>query len=193
MTSNQHFVPVQGTLTADPELKYLPSGVAAAELSLAFNPRTFDKNSGEWKDGEPTFFNCQAYGYLAEGIAAHPDLRRGKRAIGYGRISTRSWEDKNGGGKRSRDEYVLDAFGPDVSFYAKDQEQGGQAGGGQYGGQQGGGQYAGGGNAGGGQWAQNQGGGPATGGQSDPWAGTTSQTGGGQWGHNPNQGGGQWG
>lgn len=182
MTSNQHHVPVQGTLTADPELKYLPSGVAAAEFSLAFNPRSFDKNSGEWKDGEPTFFNCQAYGYLAEGIAAHPDLRRGKRAIGYGRISTRSWEDKNGGGKRSRDEYILDSFGPDVTYYAKDQNQDGQ-----YGGQQGGG------NAGGGQWAQNQGGGPASGGQADPWAGASPQTGGGQWGHNPNAGGGQWG
>lgn len=180
MPSNQHLVPVQGTLTADPELKFLSSGRAVAEFSLAFNPRSFDKASGEWKDGEPTFFNCQAWGDLAEGIAAHPDLRRGKRALGYGRISTRSWEDKNGGGKRSRDEYVLDAFGPDVTYYARDQQQSGgqQTGAQQYG--NGGPQQS------GGQWAQNQSGG------NDPWANTAPQSGGGQWGQNPNAGGGQW-
>ena len=174
MTSNQHYMTVQGTLTADPELKYLQGGTAAVSFSLAFNPRTYNKEAGAWQDGTPTYFDCAAYGKLAEGIAAHPDLRRGKRALGYGRISTRTWEDKNGGGTRSRDETILDSFGPDVTWYADDQNRDGggpQQGGGYGGPQQGGGT-----------------GGPAA---ADPWAAAQPQQGGGYGG--PQQGGGQWG
>ena len=175
MTSNQHYMTVQGTLTADPELKYLQGGTAAVSFSLAFNPRTYNKEAGAWQDGTPTYFDCAAYGKLAEGIAAHPDLRRGKRALGYGRISTRTWEDKNGGGTRSRDETILDSFGPDVTWYADDQNRDG--GGPQQGGPQQGGPQQGGGT-----------GGPAA---ADPWAAAQPQQGGGYGG--PQQGGGQWG
>ena len=179
MTSNQHYMPVQGTLTADPELKYLQSGSAVVNMSLAFNPRVYDRDAGEWKDGEATFFNCTAYGKLAEGIAAHPDMRRGKRALGYGRISTRTWDDKNGGGRRSRDEYILDACGPDVTFYADDQQRGPQ-GGGQPGSQSAPPSQS----SPGGGWGA-PGPGPQQGGQADPWAASAPQQGGWQWGQNP--------
>lgn len=191
MSSRQHYATVQGTITADPELKRLENGCAVVNISLAFNPRTYNRDSGEWvKAEQATFFNCSAFGDLAEGIAAHPDLRQGALAIGYGRVSTRAWEDRNGGGKRTRDEYILDSLGPDVTFYARNaQQNGGQVAGSQQQGSQWGSQQQGSAPAGqqwGGAAQQQQQG-------SDPWASSQPQQSGGQWGQNPNAGGGQWG
>ena len=154
-------ITVVGNLTADPELRFTPSGAAVANFTVASTPRTFDKNTNEWKDGDALFLRCAVWREAAENVAE--SLHKGTAVIVQGRLKQRSFETKEGE-KRTVVELDVDEVGPTLkrasAKVTKAQRSGG--GGGQsYGG--GGGNSGGSGNGGGGGAAQ-------SGGGSDPWA-----------------------
>ena len=87
-------ITVVGNLTADPELRFTPSGAAVANFTVASTPRTFDRRRGEWKDGEALFLRCNIWRQAAENVAE--SLTRGARVIVSGRLKQRSYETKEG-------------------------------------------------------------------------------------------------
>ncbi|MGH8880012.1 MAG: single-stranded DNA-binding protein [Stackebrandtia sp.] len=127
-------ITVVGNLTDDPELRYTPSGAAVAKFRVASTPRTFDKQSGEWKDGEALFLSCNAWRQLAENVAE--SLSRGSRVVVQGRLRQRSYETREGE-KRTVYELEADEIGPSLKYAtAKVQKvsRGGGGGGGRSGG-----------------------------------------------------------
>lgn len=93
---NQLPITIVGNVTAAPELRFTPAGVAVVKFTVAHNPRWYDKQAGEWKDGTPTFFDCGAWRDLAEHAAE--SLPSGARVILIGNIRTDEWE-SDGRGK----------------------------------------------------------------------------------------------
>ncbi|MZD09009.1 single-stranded DNA-binding protein [Streptomyces sp. SID5785] len=179
-------ITVVGNLVDDPELRFTPSGAAVAKFRVASTPRTFDRQTNEWKDGESLFLTCSVWRQAAENVAE--SLQRGMRVIVQGRLKQRSYEDREGV-KRTVYELDVEEVGASLrSATAKVTKTSGRGGQGGYGG--GGGQQQGG---GGGGWGggpsggQQQGGGGAP--ADDPWA-TGSPAGGGQ---QQGGGGGGWG
>lgn len=106
-------ITVIGNLTADPELKFTPSGAAVANFTVASTPRTLDKASGEWKDGEALFLRCNIWRQAAENVAE--TLTRGARVIVSGRLRQRSYETR-GGEKRTVMELEVDEVGPSLKY-----------------------------------------------------------------------------
>ena len=103
-----------GNLTNDPELRFTPSGSAVANFTIASTPRTFDKNSNEWKDGETLFLRCSVWREAAENVAE--TLQKGMRVIAQGRLTQRSYEDKKTGEKRTVVELEVDEIGPSLKY-----------------------------------------------------------------------------
>ncbi|MFG3282768.1 single-stranded DNA-binding protein [Streptomyces sp. NPDC048111] len=177
-------ITVVGNLVDDPELRFTPSGAAVAKFRVASTPRTFDRQTNEWKDGESLFLTCSVWRQAAENVAE--SLQRGMRVVVQGRLRQRSYEDREGV-KRTVYELDVEEVGPSLknatAKVTKTTGRGGQGGYGGGGQQQGGGSW--GGAPSGGQ--QSGGGAPAD----DPWAssapagGSQPQSGGG--------GGGGWG
>ena len=179
-----------GNLVDDPELRFTPSGAAVAKFRIASTPRTFDRQTNEWKDGESLFLTCNVWRQPAENCAE--TLQRGMRVIVQGRLRQRTYETKEGE-KRTVFEVEVDEVGPSLrsatAKVTKAQRSGGQGGpGGGFGGNGGGG-FGGGGQqgGGGGGWGGNSGGGQS-GPSDDPWASSAPAPGGQQGG-----GGGGWG
>ena len=175
-------ITVVGNLTADPELRFTPSGAAVANFTVASTPRTFDKNSNEWKDGEALFLRCTVWRQAAENVAE--SLHRGAAVIVQGRLKQRSFETKEGE-KRTVIELDVEEVGPSLKFASaqvnRNPREGGSGGGNWGGGNQGqGGNFGGGGSAGG-----NTGGGAAGAG----WGGNQGGFGGGNAGGGGNFGG----
>ncbi|MEU3402549.1 single-stranded DNA-binding protein [Streptomyces sp. NPDC006670] len=172
-------ITVVGNLVDDPELRFTPSGAAVAKFRVASTPRTFDRQTNEWKDGESLFLTCSVWRQAAENVAE--SLQRGMRVIVQGRLRQRSYEDREGV-KRTVYELDVEEVGPSLknatAKVAKTTGRGGQGG---YGG---GGQQQ-----GGGSWGAPSGG-PQGGGapSDDPWAssapagGQQQGGGGGGWG-----------
>src|SRR4051812_38710859 len=106
-------ITVVGNLTADPELRFTQSGAAVASFTVASTPRTFDKASGEWKDGDALFMRCSAWRQVAENVAE--SLTRGSRVLVTGRLRQRSFETKEGE-KRTVMELEVDEIGPSLRF-----------------------------------------------------------------------------
>jgi len=104
---------VIGNLTADPELRFTPSGAAVASFTVASTPRTFDRASGEWKDGEALFLRCNIWRQAAENVAE--SLTRGARVIVNGRLKQRSFETREGE-KRTVVELDVDEIGPSLRY-----------------------------------------------------------------------------
>ncbi|GAA3859913.1 single-stranded DNA-binding protein [Saccharothrix violaceirubra] len=102
-----------GNLTADPELRFTQSGAAVASFTVASTPRTFDRQSGEWKDGEALFLRCNVWRQVAENVAE--SLTRGARVIVTGRLRQRSFETKEGE-KRTVVELEVDEIGPSLRY-----------------------------------------------------------------------------
>jgi single-strand DNA-binding protein len=176
-------ITVVGNLVDDPELRFTPSGAAVAKFRVASTPRTFDRQTNEWKDGESLFLTCSVWRQAAENVAE--SLQRGMRVIVQGRLKQRSYEDREGV-KRTVYELDVDEVGASLrSATAKVTKTSGGGGRGQQGGYGGGAQGGGGGGGWGGGPGQQQGGGGAP--ADDPWA-TSAPAGGGQGG-----GGGGWG
>lgn len=106
-------ITVIGNLTADPELRFTPSGAAVANFTVASTPRTFDRQSGEWKDGEALFLRCNIWRQAAENVAE--SLTRGARVVVQGRLKQRSFETKEGE-KRTVVELEVDEIGPSLRY-----------------------------------------------------------------------------
>jgi single-strand DNA-binding protein len=157
-------ITIVGNLTDDPELRFTPSGAAVAKFRIASTPRTLDRESGQWKDGEPLFLACNIWRDAAEHVAE--SLQRGARVIVQGRLRQRSYETREGE-KRTVYELEVDEIGPSLRYAtAKVQRmnRSGAAGGGGFGASNGGSAAGGGANrpaASGGGGANNF---------DDPWA-----------------------
>ncbi len=169
-----------GNLVDDPELRFTPSGAAVANFRVASTPRTYDRQSGEWKDGESLFISCSVWRQAAENVAE--SLQRGMRVIVQGRLKSRSYETRDGE-KRTVFEIDVDEVGPSLrNATAKVSKTMRSGPGGDSGGGYGGSGGSGGGGYGGQQndpWATPQSGGQGQGGgqgggqpqqQNDPWA-----------------------
>ena len=130
-------ITIVGNLTADPELRFTPSGAAVANFTVASTPHAFDRQSNEWKDGETLFMRCSVWRESAENVAE--SLTRGTRVVVTGRLKSRSYETKEGE-KRTVVEMDVDEVGPSLRYASakvtKAQRGGG---GGGFGGQGGGG------------------------------------------------------
>lgn len=111
--SGETTVTLIGNLTADPELRFLSSGACVANFTVASTPRTFDRQSGEWKDGEGLFLRCNLWRQPAENVAE--SLTRGMRVIVSGRIKQRSFETKEGD-KRTVVEVDVDEIGASLKY-----------------------------------------------------------------------------
>jgi single-strand DNA-binding protein len=125
-------ITVVGNLTADPELRFTASGAAVASFTIASTPRTFDRNSNEWKDGEALFLRCSLWRQAAENAAE--SLTRGMRVIAQGRLQQRSYETREGE-KRTVIELQVDEIGPSLRYASAkvNRTQRGSSGGGGFG------------------------------------------------------------
>ncbi|HLL68979.1 MAG TPA: single-stranded DNA-binding protein [Micromonosporaceae bacterium] len=103
-----------GRATADPELRFAPSGMAVAKVNLAFNSRKKNEATGQYEDDKVFFVEAVAFKQLAENLAE--SVQRGVEIVVTGRLVTESWEDKNGGGKRSKPSLLIDSIGPSLTF-----------------------------------------------------------------------------
>jgi len=110
---NETTVTVIGNLTADPDLRYTPAGVALGKFTVASTPRVFDKTSGEYRDGEPLFLTCTLWRELAEHAAE--SLSKGARVVVVGRLRLSRWETDDGE-KRSAYGLDVDELGPSLRF-----------------------------------------------------------------------------
>ncbi|MDP9988707.1 single-strand DNA-binding protein [Arthrobacter oryzae] len=106
-------ITVIGNLTSDPELRFTPSGSAVANFTIASTPRTFDRQSNEWKDGETLFLRASVWREAAENVAE--SLTKGMRVIVTGRLKSRSYETKEGE-KRTVIELEVDEIGPSLRY-----------------------------------------------------------------------------
>ncbi len=109
--ANEPTTTITGNLTADPELRYTPTGRQVAAFTIASTPRFPDKGTGQWQDGETWFVRCSAWGDMAENIAA--SLAKGSAVVATGRLRARSWETDEGA-KRSVVEMTVDDLGPSL-------------------------------------------------------------------------------
>ena len=173
-------ITVVGNLVDDPELRFTPSGAAVANFRIASTPRSFNRQTNEWEDGEALFLSCSVWRQAAENVAE--SLTRGMRVVVQGRLKARSYETREGE-KRTVFEIEVEEVGPSLKFATAKVTRATRGGGG--GGYSGGGQQAGGGDdpwatpaggqQGGGQAAPQQAAQPAGGQQGgqqrDPWAG----------------------
>lgn len=157
-----------GNLTADPELRFTPSGAPVANFTVASTPRIYDRNTGEWKDGDAMFLNCSVWRQAAENVAE--TLTKGMRVIVSGRLKSRSYETREGE-RRTVFEVEVDEIGPSLRYAIAKVSR-----------TTGGGGYSGGG-SGGDTWSSHQGQGGQQGGysrpapqqpQNDPWASAQS-------------------
>ena len=165
--AGETLITVVGNLTSDPELRFTPSGSAVANFTIASTPRTFDRQSNEWKDGETLFLRASVWREAAENVAE--TLTKGTRVVAQGRLKSRSYDTKEGE-KRTVMELEVDEIGPSLRYASakvtRTQRSGG--GGGGFGGNSGG-------NSGGGNNSNSGWGGGQQGGQQaqqpadDPW------------------------
>jgi single-strand DNA-binding protein len=163
-------ITVVGNLVDDPELRFTPSGAAVANFRIASTPRTFDRQSNEWKDGDALFLSCAVWRQAAENVAE--SLQKGMRVVVQGRLKSRQYETREGE-KRTVFEIDVEEVGPSLKYATAKVTRATRSGGG--GGGYGGGQPSGGQSSGGDDpWATAAPSGPA-GGQgggapaSDPW------------------------
>ncbi|MER5477389.1 single-stranded DNA-binding protein [Streptomyces sp. NPDC002734] len=174
-------ITVVGNLVDDPELRFTASGAPVANFRVASTPRTFDRQTNEWKDGESLFLSCSVWRQTAEHVAE--SLTKGMRVIVQGRLKQRSYDD-NQGVRRTVYELDVEEVGPSLRSATAKVTKAAGGGGGARGGQGG---YGGGGGQGGGGWGGGPSGGQQGGGSqpADPWASGGAPAGG--------QGGGGWG
>ena len=170
--AGETIITLVGNLTGDPELRFTPSGSAVANFTVASTPRTFDRQSNEFKDGETLFMRCSIWREAAENVAE--SLTKGTRVVVTGRMKSRSYQTKEGE-NRTVIELEADEIGPSLRYATAKvnrTQRGGPGGGGGFGNGQSAPQQGGGwsgapaqapsGGQGGGQGNQ--------GGYSDPWA-----------------------
>jgi len=160
-------VTVIGNLTNDPELRFTPNGAAVASFTVASTPRTFDRQSNEWKDGDTLFLRCTVWRQAAENVAE--SLHKGTRVIVQGRLKQRSFETREGE-KRTVVELEADEVGASLRSATARVNKSGRGGAGGGGNGSAGGSPAGG-SFGGGAGGAGGGGGGAS---DDPWSSSSS-------------------
>ncbi len=160
-------ITVIGNLVDDPELRFTPSGAPVANFRIASTPRTFDRQTNEWKDGDTLFLSCAVWRQAAENVAE--SLQRGMRVIVQGRLKSRQYETREGE-KRTVFEIDVEEVGPSLRSASAKVTKTTRSGGG-------GGGYSGGGSGGG-----YSGGGGQSAPADDPWASPAPAQGGGGWG-----------
>lgn len=131
-------ITVVGNIVADPELRFTPSGAAVANFRIASTPRSFNRQTNQWEDGEALFLTVNVWRQAAENVAE--SLSKGMRVIVTGRLKQRSYETREGE-KRSVFEVEADEVGPSLTFAKADVQRtprGGNSGGNYGGGNQGG-------------------------------------------------------
>ncbi len=160
--AGETLITLVGNLTADPELRFTPSGAPVANFTVASTPRTLDRASGEWKDGDAMFLNCAVWRQAAENVAE--SLTKGMRVIVQGRLKSRTYETREGE-KRTVFEVDVEEIGPALKYATAKVAR--NAGG------SGGGSFNGGSSGGGSNW--NRGGGQDRNSGADPWAGAQSE------------------
>ena len=111
--AGETIITVVGNLTADPELRYTQGGLAVANFTIASTPRTFDRQSNEWKDGEALFLRASCWRDFAEHVAG--SLTKGSRVIATGRLKQRSYDDRDGN-KRTSIEIDVDECSPSLRW-----------------------------------------------------------------------------
>ena len=111
--ANETKITVVGNLTDDPTLRFTPNGAAVANFTVASTPRTFDRQSNEWKDGEALFLSCSVWRQPAENVAG--SLAKGMRVIVQGRLRARSYDDRDGN-RRTVIGIEVDDVGPALKF-----------------------------------------------------------------------------
>ncbi len=156
--AGETIITLVGNLTADPELRFTPSGAPVANFTVASTPRTFDRQANEWKDGDAMFLNCAVWRQAAENVAE--SLTKGMRVIVQGRLRSRTYETREGE-KRTVFEVDVEEIGPALK-YATAKVTRTTGGGGNYGG----GSSSGGSGSG---WGGSGGSSERSGG-ADPWA-----------------------
>ena len=167
MAQGETPITVVGNLVADPELRFTPAGVAVANFRIASTPRTYNRDTGQWDDGDALFLTCNVWRGAAENVAE--SLTKGMRVIVNGRLRQRSYQTREGE-NRTVFEVEVDEVGPSLKYasasVSPNPREGGSGGG--FGGNQGGQQF---------QNNQNTGG---FGGQSQGGQGQGNQSQGGQ-------------
>ncbi len=111
--SGETVITFVGNLVADPELRYTQNGLAVANFTIASTPRTFDRASNDWKDGEALFLRASVWREFAEHVAG--SLTKGSRVVATGRLRQRSYETKEGE-KRTSIELEVDEIGPSLRY-----------------------------------------------------------------------------
>ena len=172
--ANDTVITVIGNLTADPELRFTQSGIAVASFTIASTPRTFDRQSNEWKDGEALFLRCSIWRDAAENVAE--SLEKGTRVVAQGRLKQRSFTDREGQNRTSI-ELDVDEIGPSLRYATAKPNKVQRGGGGGRGGFGGGAPQGGYGNQGGQGGQGGYGNAPQGAPAADPWAGGGNQGG----------------
>jgi single-strand DNA-binding protein len=118
--SNETNLTIRGRLTADPELRFTPSGTAVVNFTVAAQASKFDRNSNEWKDQPTKFWRCAAWnqGKLTRAENVANLLKKGDSIIVYGELTTREYETREGE-KRSADEIRVESIGKDLTFHGQ--------------------------------------------------------------------------
>ena len=160
-------ITIIGNLTSDPELRFTPSGAAVADFTIASTPRTLDRQTQEWKDGEALFLRCSVWRQMAEHVAG--SLTRGSRVMAQGRLKQRSFETKEGE-KRTVVELEVDEIGPSLRYATASVTKVTRSGDGPGGGSGGGMGFGGDGGTGAGSGGGDGRTGTGRGGSPDPWA-----------------------
>lgn len=139
--AGETIITVVGNLTSDPELRYTQNGLAVANFTIASTPRSFDRATNDWKDGDALFLRASVWREFAEHVAS--SLTKGSRVVATGRLKQRSYETKEGE-KRTSIELEVDEIGPSLRYATAQVTR--AAGGGNAGGNSGGnrGQFGGG-------------------------------------------------
>jgi single-strand DNA-binding protein len=106
-------ITVVGNLVDDPELRFTPSGAAVANFRIASTPRTLDRQTNEWKDGDALFLSCSVWRQAAENVAE--SLQKGMRVVVQGRLKQRQYETREGE-KRTVIELDVDEVGPSLKY-----------------------------------------------------------------------------
>ncbi len=110
--SGEPVVTIVGNLAAEPSLKFLPSGVAVCNFTVACTPRVKEKGSDTWTDGETMWVRCAAWRELGEHLGE--SLDKGSRVIVQGRMKVRSYDQD--GQQRTSIEMDVDAAGPELRY-----------------------------------------------------------------------------
>lgn len=111
---NEPILTIVGNLTADPDIRFTTSGQACANFTVASTPRTYNRESNRWVDGETVFMRCTAWGNYAENIA--DSLRKGMQVIVNGRLRTQKWTDRETRQERTSLSLTVEDVGATLRF-----------------------------------------------------------------------------